>query len=154
MTRKFLAALIGILISWSSAGDTKAQGAEAPDEIYWANSPQMAQSQARESGLPILAFFTSENCGFCRKMEHEVWSNRRIIAQVESEFIPLKIQAEQHRQFVATVGIQAFPTTVLFTPEGKVIGGAPGFLSAGQVASLMRTARPAQSAPQPLPPIE
>jgi protein disulfide-isomerase len=143
-------------IAWVACLQTNITWSQAPvvqDEIYWANSPQMAQSHARDSRLPILAFFTSENCGFCRKMEHEVWSKRRIIAQVESEFIPLKVQAEQHRQFVQSVGIQAFPTTVLFTPEGKVIGGAPGFLSAAQVVSLMRTARPAQLAPQQLPPV-
>lgn len=105
--------------------------------ISWTASPQVALRQARETGLPILAFFTSENCTYCQKMEREVWGNRRIISQVEAETIPLRIQAEHHPQFVNAVGIQAFPTTVFFSPDGKVLAGSTGFAPATKIVGML-----------------
>lgn len=151
MRIKFLARTTWITFNILVSCSAMAQAPEEPTQIYWSNSPQMAQSLAMESRQPILAFITSENCSYCRKMEREVWTNQRIIAQVERDFIPLKLNATQHRQFVAKLGVHAFPTTIVFTPEGKIIGGAPGFMPASQMAGLLNTARPNQVSLHQLP---
>lgn len=130
------------------------QAVAQPDRIYWANSPQMFLSLARDSHLPILVFITSDNCAYCRKMKREVWSNPQIIAQVKAGFVPLELHATRHRQLVAKLGVRAFPTTILFSPEGKIIDAATGYLPPNQMAGLLRTAYPTQVAVQPLPPVK
>lgn len=132
----------------------RAQVGAPPSRIYWAQSPQRAMALARHSRLPILAFVTSEGCGYCRKMESTVWSHPQIISQVEAGFVPLKLVASQHRQLIASLGIRAYPTTILFTPEGKVIHRAQGYMPPLQVARLLRAARPAHLAGKSLPPVE
>lgn len=132
----------------------EAQVTARPTRIYWTNSPEMAMSLAKESHLPVLAFVTSEHCSYCRKMEREVWSNPQIISQVEAGFIPLKLVASRHRQLVAKLGVRAFPTTIMFTPDGKIINAAKGYMPPNRLAGLLRTARPTKVAAHALPPIE
>ncbi len=108
----------------------------------------------QELRTPILAFVTSENCGYCRRMEQETWTNRDIIARVEASFTPLKLNAGRDGRLVAALGIRSFPTTVVFTPEGEIITGAPGFMPPNRLSGLLRSAlRPAATL-QPLPPTE
>lgn len=137
-------------------GAWKAAGAQSPPEsqIYWVQSPQRAMAMARESKAPILAFVSSENCGYCRKMEREVWTNRDIISQVQSGFVPLNLEAERDAKLIASLGIRAFPTTLIFTSDGKVIGGAPGFLPPNHLAGLLRAALRDDSTLRPLPPTQ
>ncbi len=131
-----------------------AQVAARPNQIYWAKSSEMALSLARNSRLPILVVVSSKNCSYCRKMDREVWSNPRIIAQVESGFVPLKLNATRHRQLVAKLGVRVFPTTILLSPEGHVINRARGYLPPNKLAGLLRSASSTKVAAHQRSPVE
>ncbi len=154
MNRKALVTIALTVACLTISSQAEAQIAKQPDRIHWAHSPEMAMSLARDSRLPILAFITSENCKFCRKMEREVWINPRIIAQAETGFVPVKIHVSQHRQLVASLGVRLYPTTILFTPEGMIISQSPGYMPPNRLAGILRTAYPTQVAVQPLPSVE
>ena len=113
--------------------------------IRWHQNPNRALAVARHSQRPILAYVTSENCGYCRKMERQSWSDADIAKQVMAGFVPLKLDAKQNRREVEALHIRAFPTTVLLSPEGKVLGGAAGFLSPEKLTKLLVAARPTEA---------
>lgn len=127
------------------SGSCSAQD-QPPQQIYWVRSPQMAARLARQFHLPILMFVTSDGCYYCRKMKQEVWSNPQIITMVEADFIPLEVSAERDAAFVAALKIRAFPTTLLFSENGKFIDGGAGYLPPNQVAGLLRSGPRSQSA--------
>ena len=79
-------------------------------------------------------------------MEREVWSNADIISMVETGFIPLKLNAERNTGFVAAQQIQAFPTTLVFTQDARLITSATGYLPPNQLAGLLRSVQRPQSA--------
>lgn len=115
--------------------------AKAPEaKIDWVGDPADALATAAESGRPILAYVTSSNCGYCRKMEKETWSQPAIGRLVGQNFVPLKLHADDHPEAVAGLGVKAFPTTVLITPEGKAFAGKPGFLEPLELTQLLRPA--------------
>ncbi len=147
---KWKAFMIMVLTIASLVASSPVGAQVTANRIHWAHSPERAMSLARDSHLPILAFVTSENCTYCRKMERETWSNPQIIAQTQAGFIPLKLHASQHRKLVAELGVRAFPSTILFTPEGNVINGAKGFLRPNQLAGLLHTAHPTKVALHPV----
>jgi thioredoxin-related protein len=154
MNRKSLLTLVLTTICLSVPSWVEAQYPQRSAEINWAQSPKVATSLARRSRLPIVAFITSDHCGYCRKMERNSWSNPTIIRQVESGFVPLKLHAARDRRIVASLGIRSFPTTILFTPEGKIINKVSGYMPPNRLAGLLRTAYPTQVAIQPLPTVE
>lgn len=138
-----------VLILPVLAGTSCAQAQVPPQsQIYWVHSPQKAESLAKQFHLPILMYVTSESCGYCRKMEREVWNNSDIIAMVEAGFIPLELTAERDAETVAALRIRAFPTTLLFTSDTKYVTGASGYLPPNQMAGLLRSGQKSQPASQ------
>ncbi|TWT90878.1 Thioredoxin [Pseudobythopirellula maris] len=119
--------------------------------IAWSNDAGAAQADARQSRRPIVAYVTSENCRFCRKMELETWTDESVAAEVTRRFVPLKLHAERDSELVQALKVRAFPTTIVFTPEGKAVGAATGFLPPEKLAGLLRTAgaTPQAMAPRP-----
>jgi protein disulfide-isomerase len=108
-----------------------------PVAILWLADAEQAISAARQSGRPILVFVTSSHCGYCRKMEQQTWADPRVIEQVRQRTVPLRVSAETQPRLVEQFGVRAFPTTLLFAPDGRNIGAEEGFLSPGEVAKLI-----------------
>lgn len=114
-------------------------------EIAWLDSPQQAAQVSRQLDLPVIMYITSDHCGYCRKMEQESWVNHDIAKMVEEGFVPLKVHASRHAELVTALGVRAFPTTILFSPQAKPIGGSAGYLTPPRLAALLREA----ALPQP-----
>ena len=114
--------------------------AEAPAEIriHWTHSASTAASLARQFNLPILAYVSSENCGYCRKMEREVWSNPDIVSMVEAGFVPLELTAERDPELVASLQIRALPTTLVYSPDVRPIQRVTGYQRPTQFAAILR----------------
>lgn len=115
-------------------------------EIYWLESPEKAAHMARQLGLPVVMFITSDSCTYCRKMEQESWANHDIQEMVDNRFVPLKLHATRHNDLVTALGVRAFPTTILFSAEAKPLGGAAGYLNPPRLAALLRKAGQQQPA--------
>lgn len=145
--RLSIRSVIMVLVTVAGTSCLQAQDRPQP-QIYWLRSPQKAQLLAKQFHLPILVYVTSESCVYCRKLEHEVWKNSDIIEMVEAGFIPLELTAEQDEKTVAALGVQGFPTTLLFTSDAKYITGAAGYLPTNRMAGLLRSVKQPQPSSQ------
>lgn len=134
-------ALLGCVAFASAAA---AQSPPAAEGVYWTRSVEQALMMARDTGAPILAYVTSEHCGYCRKMERETWSNPRIMVTVNESFVALELTAERDMKLIQQLGVTAFPTTLVFSPSGKVLTEATGFLPPLKAAELLRASLPPQ----------
>jgi uncharacterized protein YyaL (SSP411 family) len=105
--------------------------------IPWIHSSAEALAAARQANAPILAFVTSSHCHFCQKMEAKTWSDDAVIRQVSSTFVPLRLDADREPKVVESLRIRGFPTTVIFTPEGKVIDSAEGYMPPAKLGILL-----------------
>lgn len=122
------------------AGVAAAQVPSLPPGVQWTQSVEFALQSARESGAPILAFVSSDHCGYCRKMERDTWANPRVAAEVNRAFVPLELTPELHPQEVRQLGVQAFPTTLVIHHSGRVLLGAAGYLPPTKATELLRSA--------------
>lgn len=137
--RHLLPVTVGAAAIFSGLSSLKAQY-PPESQIYWTQSANQAASLARQSEMPILMYVTSDNCGYCRKMEQEVWSNPQIISMVEEGFVPLKLHAERDAQLVAGLKIRGFPTTFVFTRDARPVQRATGYQRPTQMAAMLRSA--------------
>lgn len=145
-----------IALTWvvTTAGSLAAQTPDSKPpvaQIQWAADSQQALGRAQSKQQPIVAYVTGDRCSHCRKMERTTWRDPRIVRRMGQEFVPLKINVKQQREVAAQLGIKSLPTTILYTPQGKVIAGATGYLSTSQLQTLLATARRPQVALQPHP---
>ena len=109
---------------------------------------EIAKSQAKINNKPILLVFSgSDWCGWCIKLDNEVfstpefkqWAADNVIMMI-ADFPAVKTLApelaEQNEKLKNTYGVTGFPTVLLLDAEGKVKahtgyqrGGAANYIS-------------------------
>lgn len=109
----------------------------AKARISWLEDHKAAVEQARKSNKPTIVYVTAEYCGYCRKMDREVWSTNDVIETINANFVALRIDAEEHEKLVAQLDVRAYPTTLVFDAAGKHITMAEGFLSRSDLLKLL-----------------
>ncbi len=99
-------------------------------KISWRTSYAQAAEEAVEQEKPILIEFTAVWCGACRQMQQLTFSNQRLVEYVDSAFVPLVLDADEYSELVAGFRIEAFPTTLVVSPELKILKRFTGYQSA------------------------
>ncbi len=117
-------------------------------EGNWQTDFPKAQSEAKSSKKLVLLDFTgSDWCGWCIKLNREVFSKSEFkeyasknLVLVELDFPRMKSQSDslkkQNEELASKFGIQGFPTIIVLNGDGKKVGelgymegGAPAFIA-------------------------
>ena len=122
----------------AGAAETPRKNAEA----VWFASWDKAAVAAKESGKPILADFTgSDWCGWCIRLDDEVFATQEFGAWARQNVILLKLDfphqkeqdaelKKQNSSLAQKYGIRGFPTVLFLDAEGTPLGKA-GYLPGG-----------------------
>ncbi|MBM3457444.1 MAG: tetratricopeptide repeat protein [Armatimonadetes bacterium] len=101
-----------------------------PAEIPWRTSYSEAEAEAKKSGKPILVTLHTDWCGYCRKMEGEVFPDERV-RRAAAPYVPVRLDGEKEGQpLVRKFGVTGFPAHMVLTPEGFIALMIPGYLPA------------------------
>ncbi len=116
-------------------------------EPSWETDYRKAQEQAKTGNKLVLLDFTgSDWCGWCIKLDREVFSkpefkdyaNKNLVL-VEIDFPRAKAQAgslkKQNEELASQYGIQGFPTIVVLNGQGKKVGEL-GYMEGGPSAFI------------------
>ncbi len=118
------------------------------EKVEWLTDFSAAKREAAEKQRPILVDFSgSDWCGWCIKLENEVFSQPTFVNYATNNFVlfladfprskpqPDEIVA-QNRQLSEAYGVQGFPTVLLVDKNGKelartgyVRGGAEAYVT-------------------------
>ena len=130
---------------------------EEDNNNLWLTDFDEAKMKALEEKKPILIDFTgSDWCGWCVKLEEEVFSKTDFLKfasdsliLVEIDFPKKRVQSEelkvQNKALAEKYSIRGFPTVLLLSPEAELIektgylsGGAKAYVS--HIQSILDTA--------------
>tara|TARA_R110002111_G_scaffold262613_1_gene339453 strand:- start:37286 stop:38098 length:813 start_codon:yes stop_codon:yes gene_type:complete len=103
------------------------------EEIKWQTDLKRAAQQARTEEKAMLIQIGATWCGFCHKMEKETYQDPRVIRHVNSCFIPIRVDADQHAELVEAIGISGLPTTAIITPQLKIVKKISGYVAAQEM---------------------
>jgi thioredoxin-related protein len=96
-------------------------------------------AKAQQENKIILIDFYTDWCGWCKKMDGETYTDSKIVAQIESGFVPVKINPEKNEsvifngqtittgQLSQASGVTGFPAIVFYTPDMKLIELISGY---------------------------
>jgi len=129
----------------SPEGDKRAAGekavrAEAVPVKWYPYREGMAL--AREKGRPVLMDFYAVWCGWCRRMDNEVFADPEVSAKLAEKYVCVRIHTDANygetiryknhlmtkEEFMAMLGVQGLPTLVFLDKEGNLITRVPGFV--------------------------
>ena len=154
----------------SLAVASAAFGAELSKSVPkgWDEDFEAGKATAEKSGkLILLAFSGSDWCGWCVKMEKEIYSQKKFINEAKKKFVLVmidsprnkeiltKLAKKQNPELVKKYDIHGYPSTVIARPSGEVVkrfggyqrGGIESFLEALNAVADAET--PAKEAAEP-----
>jgi thioredoxin-like negative regulator of GroEL len=128
-------------------------GQAGGQEVRWRHDYAAARKEAAAAGKPLLLDFGSEDCVWCRKLDATTFRQPAVIELLNDRFVPVKVDGQKDAWLSQTAGVEAFPTLVLLSSEGKILARHDGYADAGKLLPLLRQAIPtkpvAPAAPRP-----
>lgn len=86
-----------------------------------------ALAKAAEQRRVVLVDFFATWCGPCKLLDSTTWRDAKVIALLEQDAIPLKIDAEKEAALSRKYAIEAYPTILLLRPDGSVLDRMVGY---------------------------
>lgn len=146
LNRPFVRKIIRITAGLAFVGALSTTTTEAA-QIAWHNDLQAAARQSAAQHKPLLVVVGARWCGPCHKMQSETFPNPAVAARISRNFIPVKIDADAQAAAVAKLQVDSFPTVLVISPEGRVVGRMTGFQSAAQLDARLASYQPSSVPP-------
>ena len=110
---------------------TKKPGSIVFIEDSWLKALQQAAAQKKYIFVDAYASW----CGPCKMLKATTFTNQKAADFFNANFINVSIDMEKGDgpTLAQQWGIQAYPTLIIFDPNGKVVLGTVGFIGAGDL---------------------
>ncbi len=103
------------------------------EAIRWEPTLESAQRFAGQTNRLVLIQFWAPWCSVCKRMEAEVLTQPSLAGVVAANYVAVKINADYFPATAQQYGVTALPTTVITTPQGKLLDMIKGRI---EVAAL------------------
>ena len=110
---------------------------------------QEGVQQSKKQQKPMVIYFYTVWCTFCRAMDRSVFSDNAVIDRLKQNFIYVRVNAEADglmrfknhdlspMEFTMMMGVRGFPTTLFLDKEQNPITKVPGFLQRDTFLNLL-----------------
>lgn len=108
-----------------------------------------ALTLATKQNKKILVDVYTDWCGWCKKMDKDVYANGKIASYLKDNFIIVKLNAEsgtEHQiagsrkseaDIASEWGVRSYPTTVFLNPDGSLITLVPGYIESAKFLPML-----------------
>ncbi|MCC5831918.1 MAG: thioredoxin family protein [Chlamydiales bacterium] len=105
-------------------------------QIKWHTNYNEAQAEAKRANKPILLFFTgSDWCGWCKRMDQEVFESAEFARAVGNDFVFVEVDfpmqkplppelQQQNNSLKQKYGVTGYPTIIILDSSGNFIAEA------------------------------
>jgi thiol-disulfide isomerase/thioredoxin/YHS domain-containing protein len=90
--------------------------------VQWQYDLESAKRAAAQTGRLVLVHFWTPTCKPCLKLEEAVFNQPGVGGALQAQFVPVKLNANEHPDIAQSFGITHLPTDVIMTAEGQVVG--------------------------------
>lgn len=128
-----VAAFVALLLP---AGGASAAGSADPMWRDWNSGLKAAAS----TGKPVLVDVYTDWCGWCKRLDRDVYSRADVRDYLQKHFVTVKLNADAVdpasyegrnytlRTLAARFDVSSYPTTIFLKPGGEHLTNLPGYL--------------------------
>lgn len=116
LMRAISLAMVLLAVTGCYAGSEGAGGGK----IEWVSSHAEGLRLARDSGKPVMIFFTADWCAPCVDLKRYVFSDGRVVT-ASRRLINVYIDADKDYDTLATYKVRGIPAVFFLDPKGEII---------------------------------
>jgi uncharacterized protein len=105
-------------------------------EIHWHEWNASTFDEARQQDKPMLLDISAVWCHWCHVMDETTYSDPEIIALVNEQFIPVRVDTDERPDVNRRYNLGGWPTTAFLSPEGELLTGGT-YLAPTQMRSYL-----------------
>lgn len=103
-------------------------------------SMEEAQQEAKEQQKKVLVYAEAQWCGYCKKMNREIFPEEVVQDSINKYYYPVRIDVESDKklvfngvemtqqQFAHRQQVSSTPTLFFIDGEGEILGRQPGYM--------------------------
>jgi thioredoxin-related protein len=122
----------------------EAHTAQTSGGVQW-NTFDSGLAQAAAENKVVMVEFFATWCGYCKKMDAQVFPDSRVQKQMSKYFVPVRVtessdnkvmfegQPLTEKTLTQKFGVTGFPTLVFLSAKGEPITNIPGFVEADKL---------------------
>lgn len=140
-TGSLMLTLVATVSGTFAAGEAQADGQPEVPRLAWRRSYKQAAEEARQRRRPILVKITATWCGPCRQMHQLTFTDEGIRRRLRRDFVLLELDADEQAELIADFKVEAYPTTLIVSPDLKIVKRMAGYQSAGDLVKVLEHVR-------------
>jgi len=136
-----------LLMMYGFKSPSAKSSGETAEGINWtvASTPQ---AEIEATGKPVYLFVSTDWCTFCKKMKSQTFTDPKVQELLNDLFVAITINPEKpgnvaftgkemsYSDLARQLGVTGYPANYFFGPDGKLIGGQPGYIDAKAFADI------------------
>src|SRR3954462_419740 len=91
------------------------------EAVHWHKDLESAKAVAKQTGRLVLVHFWTPSCGPCMALNQNVFNQPGVASAIETQFVPVKLNADENSATATWYGISRVPTDVIVTPDGQLV---------------------------------
>lgn len=112
----------------------------AQPTIVWLTY-EAGKALAASEKKPMLIDFTASWCGWCRKLEKDVFPNSQVVSLCR-RFVCIRVDGDERRDLMAAYRVNGLPTAIILDHTGRELHRIVGYRPAADYVSELRQALP------------
>jgi len=107
-----------------------AHAGDAAQGIAWSTDYAGSVARAAAEKKPVLIDFTAEWCGWCKRLDEEVYADASA-AKALSGLVCVKIDVDKQPNVALAYNVQSMPRTIVLNVHGEIVGDVTGYQPLG-----------------------
>jgi thioredoxin-related protein len=125
-----------VLLLVLSAGGA-ASGLAAADTIEW-HSYEAGMARSKAETKKVFLHFYADWCTFCVEMDRKTFKDPAVIAALNRNFIPIRVDSDRNKEIAALFRVKGLPDSWFMDENGAVIGHRPGLIPPEQLLAILK----------------
>ena len=95
--------------------------------ISWSKDLATAHGEMTKTKRPLLMFFTTPGCNFCKKMKSETFRDSAVAKDVTQNYVAVIVDGRQYPRVAKQLKLRIYPATAIVHPDGQVVELVHGY---------------------------
>jgi thioredoxin-related protein len=138
MTKQWtLTATVLSLVALLLFGIIPSAASQSLQGIQWTTFEEGRQ-RSEDENKKVFLVFNADWCRYCLKMEKETFQDPTVIAYVNRNFVPIRVNSDRQQEIAMKFGVRGLPDTRFINEKGEVITYRPGYIAADELLKVLK----------------